>query len=110
MSAYTLPCMFWGAYTLMTGLSTPAHGSTSRARAAMLPMCIGGIGWFALWSGNLNLFMGIEGVIFVVQLLAAFLSVFVSPPKAGEIVLETWLIGAANRLLVVGLIACLTLA
>lgn len=108
MSAYTLPCMFWGGYTLMTGLAT--HGSTSRARAAMLPLCIGGIGWFALWSGNLNLFMGIEGVIFAAQLLAAFLSIFVSPPKAGEIVLETLLIGAANRLLVVGLIACLTLA
>ena len=54
--------------------------------------------------------MGIEGVIFAVQLLAALMSVFVSPPKAGEIVLETLLIGAANRLLVVGLIACLTLA
>ncbi len=110
MSAGMLPCAFWGAYTILTGLATPAHGSTSRARAAMLPLCIGGIGWLALWSGRLNLFLGIEGGLFAVQILAGLLSVFVSPPKAGEIVLETLLVGGANRVLVVGLVACLALA
>jgi hypothetical protein len=56
------------------------------------------------------LFLGIEGGLFAVQILAGLLSVFVSPPKAGEIVLETLLVGGANRFLVVGLIACLALA
>ena len=110
MSTGMLPCAFWGAYTILTGLATPAHGSTSRARAAMLPLCIGGIGWLALWSGCLNLFLAFEGGLFAFQVWAGLLSVFVSPPKASEIVLETLLIGGANRFLVVGLVACLALA
>ena len=110
MSVSALPCAFWGAYTLLAGLSAPAGDKITRKRAATTSILLGSVSLAALCFFSVAAFVAVEAALLSLQLAAAVAIIFTAPPKTAGPGVETLLLGGASRFLFVGLVACLALA